>query len=69
MKPHRLVPTLCLIAFSTIATAALAQPKSPADEDFAKKAAVGGKTEIEASKLALQKTSDERVRRFADRMV
>lgn len=69
MKAHRLVPTLCMIGFSAIATAALAQTKSPADEDFAKKAAVGGKTEIEASKLALQKSSDERVRKFAERMV
>ena len=69
MKTHRLVPTLFLIGFSAIATAAFAQPESTSDEDFAKKAAVGGKTEIEASKLALQKTSDDRVRKFAEKMV
>ena len=69
MKVKRLIPTLCLIGLWTVSTVALAQPKSPGDEDFARKAAVGGKTEIEASKLALQKSSDERVRKFAEQMV
>ena len=69
MKASRLVPTLCVIGFSAIAAAALARPKPAGDEDFAKKAAIGGKTEVEASKLALQKTSDARVRKFAEKMV
>lgn len=69
MKANRLIPTLCLIGVSTVSTVAFALPKNPGDEDFAKKAAVGGKTEIEASKLALEKSSDDRVRKFAEQMV
>lgn len=69
MKSHLRIKSLCLIGFSAIATAAFAQSKSAGDEAFARKAAIGGKTEIEASKMALQKTSDERVRQFAEKMV
>lgn len=53
-----------------IAVAAQAQPaNSNPDQSFAEKAAAAGIAEVDAAKLALQKTHDAKVRRFAERMV
>jgi putative membrane protein len=42
---------------------------SAGDKSFAEKAAIGGQYEVQAGKLALQKSSDEKVKAFAQRMV
>ncbi len=42
---------------------------SAADRSFADKVAVAGMTEIDASRLALEKSKDESVRTFAQRMI
>jgi putative membrane protein len=39
------------------------------DQTFAEKAAIGGMTEVEAGKIALQKSSNEKVKAFAQRLV
>jgi putative membrane protein len=39
------------------------------DQMFAEKAAIGGMTEVEAGKIALQKSSNEKVKAFAQQLV
>ncbi len=68
----RMYPGLALVgvaAMATAATLALAQ-KSPSDDmSFVRKAAVAGMTEVQASKLALEKSTDASVKSFAQHMV
>ncbi len=68
----RMYPGLALVGVAAMATAAslaLAQKASTDDMAFVKKAAVAGMTEIEASKLALEKSADANVKSFAQHMV
>src|SRR5262249_47368589 len=44
-------------------------PNSTDPQTFVKKAALGGMTEVEASKLAVSKAQDPQVRAFAQKMV
>lgn len=68
----RTYPGLALIGVAAMATAAslaLGQ-KAPADDTtFVEKAAIAGMTEVQASKLALQKSSDASVKSFAQHMI
>lgn len=68
----RMYPGLALVgvaAMATVATIAMAQ-KAPADDvAFVQKAAVAGMTEVEASKVALEKSTDANVRGFAQHMI
>ena len=68
----RMYPGLALVgvaAMATAATLALAQ-KAPSDDmSFVRKAAVAGMTEVQASKLALEKSTDANVKSFAQHMV
>jgi putative membrane protein len=52
-----------------LSTAVLAQNLSSNDRDFLEQAAQNGHAEISASRLALEKTRNEQVRSFAQRMV
>ena len=61
---------LCLAASSAGAQSASAPAPAPAaDKTFAQKAAVGGMTEVQLSKLAQQKAMSNPVKEFASRMV
>lgn len=67
MRTHRILSiTLCAAAF---AAPAWGQKSPTTDVTFAQKAAIGGMTEVEASKLAVQKASDPKVKSFAQHMV
>jgi putative membrane protein len=68
----RLYPGLALVGVAAMATAAslaLAQ-KAPADDTaFVQKAAIAGMTEVQASKIALEKSTDANVKSFAQHMI
>lgn len=68
----RTYPGLALVgvaAMATAATLALAQ-KAPSDDmAFVKKAAIAGMTEVQASKVALEKSTDPNVKSFAQHMI
>ena len=68
----RTYPGLALVgvaAMATAATLALAQ-KAPADDmAFVRKAAIAGMTEVQASKVALEKSTDANVKSFAQHMI
>mgnify|MGYP003938619135 CR=1 FL=1 len=71
MKGIGRLPGLALVgvaAMAVAAAAALADKNPGGDEDFVKKAAVAGMTEVQASKLAVEKSADPLVKRFAQRM-
>jgi putative membrane protein len=56
-------------AMATAATIAFAQ-KAPAEgTEFVKKAAIAGMTEVEASKVALEKSTDANLKSFAQHMI
>jgi putative membrane protein len=58
------------IAAMALAAASARADKNPAgDQSFVQKAAVAGMTEVEASKVALQKSSDAGVKSFAQHMI
>ena len=71
---------LCVVAFA-VASASLAQNPDPkpaqdpamkgggGDQMFAEKAAIGDMTEVEAGKIALQKSSNEKVKAFAQQLI
>jgi putative membrane protein len=74
----RFVPILFLLAFASFAFAQ--NPPKPSDQnppdpmragdaDFVKDVGLGGMTEVELSRLALQKSSDPAVKKFAQQMV
>lgn len=73
----RMYPGFALIgvaAMATAATIAMAQHSpgqtAPADDvSFVQKAAVAGMTEVEASKVALEKSTDANIRGFAQHMI
>jgi putative membrane protein len=69
MRKLRRLPFLILAGAFVFSVQLPAQKTVVSDETFAKKAAIGGMTEVEASRVALQKTADARVRQFAQRMV
>lgn len=66
---RKLIHVSAVTASLVAAGAAFAQTPSLGDDEFVAKAAVGNTFEIEESKLALEKASDERVKRFAQRMI
>ena len=57
--------------FTALLVAAGAGPRvaHAADDDFVKKAALGGMTEVESSKVAQSRAADAGVKQFADHMV
>ncbi|HEY4043120.1 MAG TPA: DUF4142 domain-containing protein [Rhodopila sp.] len=57
------------IAVSLAAGTAMAQTISPADKDFAMKAAAGGMAEVEMGRLATENGGSPQVRAFGQRMV
>jgi putative membrane protein len=68
MRIRRALPALALAA--GLSVPAFAQnPASAADGSFVNDAAVGGMTEVELSRLALQKSSDPQIKKFAQQMV
>ena len=81
MKSHRFRFLPLLGAVLVVPSFALAQnPPAPtdmkmspmasaADRSFADKVALAGMTEIDASRLALEKSKDESIRTFAQRMI
>jgi putative membrane protein len=60
---------LVLGGASSAALAADAESTPPAPSVFVKKAALAGMTEVEAGKVALNKSQDPAIREFAQRMV
>jgi len=58
-----------ILTLGIFSAALSAAPFTASDEAFARKAALAGMTEIEASRLALAKSTDEKVRTFAQHMV
>jgi putative membrane protein len=65
------LPTVFLaasIAFFLINGATAAQ-NSRGDESFARDAAIGGMTEVELGRLAVQKSSNEKVKEFGQKMI
>jgi putative membrane protein len=60
---------LALAGASAATLAADAERTPPAASVFVKKAALDGMTEVEAGKLALDKSKDPKIREFAERMV
>jgi putative membrane protein len=54
---------------SMAASSQTAKMSTTGDESFVQKAAIAGMTEIEASKVALQKSSDANVKKFAQHMI
>jgi putative membrane protein len=69
MKTCSTILFLALTSASTAAIAADASASPPAPTVFVQKAALDGMTEVEAGKLALSKSQDEKIRSFAQRMV
>jgi predicted outer membrane protein len=68
------LPTAVVGIAALVAVAAHAQPNNPnanknPDQSFVDQAAAGGIAEVDAAKLALQKSHNAKVRRFAQRMV
>ena len=60
---------LALAGASSATIAADAERTPPAASVFVKKAALDGMTEVEAGKVALDKSKDPKIRAFAERMV
>ena len=52
-----------------IASSAWAQSPSISDADFTTKASVGNTFEIEESKLAIERATDQRIKNFAQKMI
>jgi putative membrane protein len=65
----RSILILALAAASSATIAAEAEKSPPAASVFVKKAALDGMTEVEAGKIALDKSHDPAIRSFAERMV
>lgn len=65
--------TVCLISTALTALPAMAQSNSANTaqntQEFVTKAAVGGMFEIQSSQLALQKSQDQSIRAFAQKMI
>lgn len=60
---------LALAGVSATALAAEGAAKSPAPKEFVENAAQGGMTEVALGKLALAKSQDTEIKKFAQRMV
>ena len=69
MKTSNYLLFLALTSASSAAIAADAADTPPAPTVFVKKAALDGMTEVEAGKIALNKSQDPDIRKFAQRMV
>ena len=68
----RTYPGLALVgvaAMATVATIAFAQRAPAEDATFVNKAAIAGMTEVQASKVALEKSTDASVKAFAQHMI
>lgn len=72
---RRFMPVLFVLGVAFPALAQLPSEKNPSDAarsgdaDFVKEAGLGGMTEVELSRLALQKATDPAVKKFAQQMV
>jgi putative membrane protein len=81
MSPVRRVGSLLAVTLAVAAFAAAQVPDAtakdqmppaggtPGDKAFAEKASMGSQMEIEAGKIALQKSSDEKVKAFAQQLI
>jgi len=69
MRTHRTVFVSLFAAGLALTASAFAQISPTTDKEFAKKLAIGGMTEVETCKLAAGKTSDAKIKSFAERMV
>jgi putative membrane protein len=69
MNLSRSILFLALAGASSAAMAAGAEQAVPEPSVFVKKAAQDGMTEVEAAKVALEKSQDPSIRSFAQRMV
>jgi putative membrane protein len=69
MTVSRSVLCLAIAGVATAAAAADAESGVPAPSAFVKMAAQAGMAEVEAGKVALSKSKDPEIRRFAERMV
>jgi putative membrane protein len=72
MKLAKIIVMLAVLAlFLPLALVAQSSSSklSGGDQDFLKKAAEGGKAEVELAQLVLQKTQDPKVRQFAQKMI
>lgn len=52
-----------------LSSSAFAAQTTRADEGFAREAAIGGMTEVELGRLAVQKSASEKVKEFGQRMI
>lgn len=72
MRLRSIAAILCgalLLAIPALAQSSTDSKLSGGDQDFLKKAAEGGKAEVELAQLVLQKTQDPKVRQFAQKMI
>jgi putative membrane protein len=69
MNISRSILFLALASATSAAVAAGAEHAVPEPSVFVKKAAQDGMTEVEAAKVALEKSKDPSIRSFAERMV
>lgn len=69
MKTNKTLPIACAMAFIAMTGHALAADVSMSDARFIKKAAHAGHYEVEGSKMALKKTNNAEVQKFARQMV
>jgi putative membrane protein len=71
----RFLPVLLVLAVASPAFAQMPSEQNPADParsgdaDFVKEVGLGGMTEVELSRLALKKSTDPAVKKFAQQMV
>jgi putative membrane protein len=69
MNHHKNLQLVCTLAFATMAGSAVAADVSMSDARFLKKAAFAGHYEVEGSKLALKKSKNSEVQKFAKQMI
>jgi putative membrane protein len=69
MNAYKSMLFLALAGVSVANLAAEAEDTPPAPSVFVKKAALDGMTEVELGKIALDKSQDPMVRKFAQRMI
>lgn len=69
MSTNKILQLACAMAFATLSSHATAADVSMSDARFIKKAAHAGHYEVEGSKLALKKSNNAEVQKFAKQMI
>jgi putative membrane protein len=69
MKTNKFLQIACAMTFATLTGQAIAADVSMSDARFLKKAANAGHYEVEGSKLALKKSNNAEIQKFAKQMV